>query len=387
MNAPSRREALMAAGALLGSAPNGVDGAARRTRRVPVIDVTDLYHPHQDVGDSLDLIAAYALPEVDLRAVIFDATEDYRSPDPAGQRPDYRDPTGPRDPGYIPVTQLNSIFNRAVPCACAPFRRMRSPDDAMRDAPGFQQQGVDLMLSVLRASREPIDIVSFGSARPVALAWNREPELMRTRVRTLHLCAGAAPAGYLEWNVMLDPHAFVAVLRSRMNVAIYPCATAASPFEVGRNNSFWNLENLRFVGRMDSRLQAFLAYAFERSTRSDFLRAVEEAPDPEAIARICARPHSVWETAVWKNVAGRRLAPGPDGAYRLEPGAPPNAGAPDPAEDRLVPCTVNVRPDGQFAATPTVRRTNFRVYERPNPQANQRALRQALPSLYTAFRP
>jgi len=246
---------------------------------------------------------------------------------------------------------------------------------------------VELILSVLRAAREPVDIVSFGSARPVALAWNREPDLMRSRVRTLHLCAGAAPSGYLEWNVMLDPHAFVAVLRSRMNVAIYPCATATSPFEVGRSNSFWNLENLGFVGRMHPGLQAFLAYAFDRSTRSDFLRAVEEAPDPAAVARICARPHSVWETAVWKAVAGRRLAPGPDGAYRLLPGTAASAGAPDPAEDRLVPCTIAVRPDGQFTAAPTSRRTNFRLYDRPNPEANQRALRQALPALYTTFRP
>ena len=30
--------------------------------RVPLIDVTDLYHPHQDVGDNLDILAAYALP-------------------------------------------------------------------------------------------------------------------------------------------------------------------------------------------------------------------------------------------------------------------------------------------------------------------------------------
>ena len=38
-------------------------------RRVPVIDTTDLYHPHQDCGDNRDLIVPYALPEIDLRAV------------------------------------------------------------------------------------------------------------------------------------------------------------------------------------------------------------------------------------------------------------------------------------------------------------------------------
>ena len=33
---------------------------------IPLIDVTDLYHPHQDVGDNFDLLAAYAMPELDL---------------------------------------------------------------------------------------------------------------------------------------------------------------------------------------------------------------------------------------------------------------------------------------------------------------------------------
>jgi len=37
---------------------------AQAAQRVPVVDCTDLYHPHQDVGDNLDLIAAYALPDL-----------------------------------------------------------------------------------------------------------------------------------------------------------------------------------------------------------------------------------------------------------------------------------------------------------------------------------
>ena len=49
--------------------------ALRAAEPVPVIDVTDLYHPHQDVGDNFDVLAAYALPEIDLRAVILDCTE------------------------------------------------------------------------------------------------------------------------------------------------------------------------------------------------------------------------------------------------------------------------------------------------------------------------
>jgi hypothetical protein len=37
---------------------------------VPLVDVTDLYHPYQDVGDNFDILAAYALPEVDPLAIV-----------------------------------------------------------------------------------------------------------------------------------------------------------------------------------------------------------------------------------------------------------------------------------------------------------------------------
>jgi hypothetical protein len=71
------------------------------SRKLPVIVITDLYHPSQDVGDNFDIITPYALPEIDLKCVIFDVTEKYRE-DPKNEF---------RDPGYICVNQLNYIFN------------------------------------------------------------------------------------------------------------------------------------------------------------------------------------------------------------------------------------------------------------------------------------
>lgn len=350
-----------------------------------MIDCTDLYHPHQDVGDNFDIVAAYALPEVDLKAVILDVTDMYRRAVADHPNPDYRDPTGPRDPGFIPVHQLNYLFGRNVPCGVTPFRAMRSPGDLMRDSPPFQQQGVERLLKALRESSEKVEVLLFGSARAAAVAYNREPELLRAKVRRVHLCAGASSPGFVEWNVMLDPHAVVCLLRSDLPVAIYPCATKDGPFAYGPHNCFWRLPDLKFVARMDPRLQAYLAFAFTRSTRMDFLRAVEEPPSPQVLHGFVGRPHNVWETAVWATVADRRIVRHADGTWRLVPASEILPGE-KTLPNELRPCRVRVRDDGTFMFELTDGPTNFLIYDRGDPHENEQALREALPALYVSFR-
>jgi pyrimidine-specific ribonucleoside hydrolase len=363
----------------------GDDGSWPAAWRVPVIDVTDLYHPHQDVGDNVDLLTAYALPEIDLRAVILDVTEEYRHASAEAQDPAFRDPTGPRDPGFIPVTQLNYLFGRDVPCAAGPFRRMKTPADTMRDVPPFQQFGVELILRTLRQSDAKIEIVSFGSARPVAVAFNRQPELCRAKVARVHLCAGASSPDFLEWNVMLDPHAVVRLLRSDLPVAIYPCATREGPFAYGANNCYWKMENLRFVAAMDPKLKNYLAFAFGRSSRMDYLRFLDEPTHEEILKDVYGRAHNVWETSVWSAVSGRRLVRRADGHYQLVPQRKVRP------TDRVMPsvlrpCRVDVRDNGLYRFEWTDAPTNFLMYDRGDPRENERALREALPALYQEFK-
>jgi len=352
--------------------------------RVPVIDITDLYHPPQDPGDNVDLIAAYALPEIDLRAVILDVTERYRRPYVNPDDLAYSDPLGGRDPGFIPVWQLNSIFGRNLPCAAAPFASMRDPEDTMEDAPAFQQHGVELLIQCLREACAPVVIVSFGSARPLAVACNREPELLRTRVREICLCMGSAPEGYLEWNVKLDPHAFVRVLRSGLPVSLYPCATPDGAFDLGKHNTYWLLPEFSLIRRVCPPLQRYLAYAFERSGRVDFLAVLEEDVSEERIAAIAARPHNVWETDVWLHVSGRKLAYRPGIGYRIFPEAQLRD-SDRVVSSELLPCVLSVRHDGQFSFSFTEGPSPHRIFYRADPEEHQRAMREALPKWYAEF--
>lgn len=364
--------------------PAGELCAAEPAHRVPLIDVTDLYHPHQDVGDNFDILAAYGLPELNLKAVILDVTEKWR-----------RD-RGGQDAGFIPVLQLNAIFDRDVPCATTPYLAMKTVDDKMLDAPRFQQHGIELLLKTLRESAEPVHIVSFGSARAIAAAYNREPALVENKLARLHLCAGGSspPApNYREWNVELDPLAIVCLLRTKLPIALYPDAAnnakdkgynVFSPaFSYDEHNTYWKLPNLQFITQMDPPLRRYLEYAFNRSSRVDFLRAME-VDGPPLDEKLLAKEHYVWETAVWIFLSGRKLVKRADGSCRIVA-----AREVQPFDkvlpNELRPCIVTVRDDGIYEYRETSGPSNFSVYYRGDPRENEAALREALPALYLSF--
>ncbi len=343
--------------------------------RVSLIDTTDLYHPPQDAGDNFDLIAAYGLPEVDLKAVILDATEK-----------SFHLEGGPRDPGFIPVLQLNSIFGRNIPCGTIPFVAMKSPQDKMLDAPAFQQFGIELLLDTLRQATDKVEITIFGSSRSVAVAFNRQPDLLRRRVRRIHLSAGSSSPEFMEWNVTLDPQAIVCLLRSDLPIAIYPCGTKDGCFGYGPHNSFWKLPNLQFIKEMSPPLRAYLAYAMSNAKRVDFLRALEENPPAAMLETIARKPHNVWETAVWLQITGRKLVRRADGHFRMLPAnqvLPTDTVLPND----LRPCRLAVRDNGIFTFELTEGPTNFSIYDRGDPRKNEQALREALPALYLSFHP
>jgi hypothetical protein len=348
----------------------------------PVIDITDLYHPHQDPGDNFDILAPYCLPEIDLRAVILDATERFRRP--WFDHPYWGRLYGPREPGYVPMTQLNYLFGRNVPFAAGPFASMESPGDRMEHLTAFQAAGVDLILQTLRESEPGIEILCFGSVRALAVAFNREPALFHAKVGRVHLSAGSSSPDFIEWNVELDPHAMACVLRSGLPLALYPCATEDGPLAYGRHNTYWKLTDLRFIAGMQPQLRRYLAYVFERMERNDFLAAMESDFPADVMERVCARAHNVWETAIWARVAGRALVRRADGTHRLIPAGEVTAGD-TLLPERLLPCRIDVRPGGVFDFTLTDQPTTCAIFERGDPLENERALREALPALYQGF--
>lgn len=349
----------------------------------PVIVVTDLYLPPEDPGDNFDLVFPFASERIDLRAVILDVSIEKRE----SVREGVIGYPGPRDPGVIPVAQLNALFGTRVPSAISPFARMRTPDDRMRDVPAFQQQGPDLLLETLRAADEPVHIMSFGSARPIAVAFNRDPDLMHEKVARVHLSAGSTTLDYLEWNIYLDPIAASRVVDSGLPLALYPCASAIDCYTPDRHNTVWWLEDLAWIRGMHPALRRYLLHGLGGEPRVDFLRALDEDPADEVATRVFERRHAVWETAAWMIASDSALVRRADRSYRIV-GREEVRADDTPIRNELVPARARTHASGLYTfVVDDAADEGVQVFRRDDPAEYERALQEALPELYRGFAP
>ena len=275
--------------------------------RLPLVHLTDLYHPPQDPDDQLDLLTAAALPELDLKAVILDCTRRFLEPAPAGY--DLR-----RDPGYVLVAQLGHLLGRTFPTAMGPLAPLASVHDDASDRPAREQAGIDLLLHTLEESREPVLISSVGSARVLTAAWNRAPELMRAKTRAILLNAGATAGENREWNVGLDPAAFIGLWRSGLPLRWYPCATEHHAFDREHpRGTHWQASHEALFRELPPALRAWIAYGLSGSARGDLVAALDDLGRGAVWEQLLTGTRNLWSTASLAMAAGRELAHTPEG--------------------------------------------------------------------------
>ncbi len=364
--------------------------------KIPVVVITDLYHPYQDPGDNLDLINGFAMPEVELKAVILDITDAFRKKT-ADHPTLWKDPRGPREAGIIPMEQLNYAFNRQVPYAVGPMSMMQSEKDQMLHLSAFEEKGINLLLNTLRNSNIPIDVLSFGSARVLAVAYNREPDLVKNKIRKIHLSAGTATKNYQmgtdqganaipggEWNVALDVFAFTRLLRSDLPINLYPCAGIDGGFVKDPNNTYWRLPKVDFIRNMPLKLQRYIDYAFSQTLSYDFLKTLDGVDNFQLNFDKYPEPFHFWETAIWINASQRELVYTQAKQYEIIPRNKIKQGEKIiPYEMR--PCKLEVRDDGRFQFE-YVKSSNIAIYFREDPELNEKALQQAVPLLFSSYK-
>jgi hypothetical protein len=269
---------------------------------IPLVHITDLYHPPQDPDDHIDLATVAALHEYDLKGVILDTTRRFLLASPEGF--DIQ-----RDPGFIPVIQIGYLLGRSIPVATGPTLPLTRPADDVSDRPPREQAGVTLLLNILEDSREEVVVSVVGSARVLTAAYNRSPELVGARVRTVLLNAGSTGGPKREWNVDLDPEAYVGLWRSGLPIHWYPCATETGAFNPEHERgTYWKTTHAEIFRDLAPSLRSWFAYAFSPGNSGDIIAALSGTGPPGSWERILAEKRNMWATASLVMGAGRVLA-------------------------------------------------------------------------------
>ena len=266
----------------------------------------DLLHPHDDPDDHYDLATLFALDEFDIRGIVLDL----------GERQAQRR-------GQPPVDQLREITGRRVPTAVGLNRPLSNRTDPATDVPAEFAGGVALILSVLRESPAPVTVFTTGSCRDVAAAFNREPDLLRKKVRALYCNVGRGPNERQdEWNVTLDPAAYLRLFESGLPLYWCPC------FGKEGYGTLFVADQATVVGACGPAVQNFFVYCLQRA-KDDPVAFLRAGPHP-----VPTGPRNMWCTAPLLHAAGRKIyARGTDDFVALAPAAAEQAGLASRAVD------------------------------------------------------
>ena len=255
---------------------------------IPVIYCTDLFHPHDDPDDHFDLACIYAISEFDIKAIILDQGRKQKE-----------------KPGRIPIEQTNHLTSRTVPYEIGLAHELKSPDDTGKQQPDEFQCGVEAILSILDQSSGPVTVITVGSLRDIAAAYNREPELLQNKVSRIYMFIGEAQGAFQEYNVGLDVNAYKCIMNAPLPIYWIPCFDGGAWVNEG-NASFWRAKHEELLADASAPLLNFFIYAMLQKNEDDPLAAMRAAPVNEEKERVLADTRNLWCCAVFPYMAGRK---------------------------------------------------------------------------------
>jgi hypothetical protein len=213
---------------------------------------------------------------------------------------------------------MNALTGRRIPTALGLGSKLTSPTDTAIGQPEEFQGGVRMILDTLRAATSRVDLIAVGSVRDVTAAYNREPDLLRARAgRVLVFIGEASNPGFREYNVELDPHAYVGLMRSGLDVHWVPCFDGGLWKNEG-HASFWQVSHRDVLERAPPELIQFFVYALEREM-ADPLRFVRQPVNPVRRENLFRTDRNLWCTAVFASLTRQPAAPAHGEPFGFEP--------------------------------------------------------------------
>jgi hypothetical protein len=259
-------------------------------KRVPVIYCTDLFHPHDDPDDHFDIACLYAIKEIEIKAIILDQGEKQKN-----------------KPGLVPISQLNHITGRNIPHAIGLSDRLKFPEDKGLWQAKEYQDGVELVLKILKISKEPVSIISVGSLRDIAAGYNRSPNLFKTKVDRLFIFIGeASKKGHIEYNVGLDKNAYIRIMNSGLPVYWVPCFDGGLWQNNGRA-SYWKASHKDLLGRVSDRVMNYFIYALLKKNEENPIQYPDNEININDRKKVLSMNRNLWCTAIFAHIAGRRF--------------------------------------------------------------------------------
>jgi hypothetical protein len=274
--------------------------------KIPVIHSTDLFHPHGDPDDHYDLACLFALREFDIKGIILDM---------GGEQV--------KRLGRPPIEQMMHITGRKTPYAIGLSRKLRSRTDKALDEDEKFQGGVNLILSTLRNAKEKVVIQTTGSCRDLAVAFNRDPQLLKEKIRAVYFNIGRGPnESQEECNVAYDSAAFLRMFESGLPLYWCPC------FGKAGFQTYYQADQSTVVGACIRPVQNFFVYCLTKST-ADPIAFLNSGPHP-----LPTGPRGMWCTAPMFHAAGRKVYQrGVDDFVALSPAGAERAGLAEKAVD------------------------------------------------------
>ena len=338
---------------------------AQETKRIPIIYSTDLFQPPEDPDDHYDLAIISCLKELELKALIFDLGTPHRKPE---------------EIGTAALNQIEKITGSSLPPWKIGLRNpLRDPDDKALEQPDEFQHGVTLILETLEKSEERVVMFMVGSCRDFAVAFNRNPDLLRKKVKAVYVNAGNGPAGkQTEWNVSLDPNAYAALMSSGLPIYWCPCFTADNlklpfPDDVSAGKAWCTYfivpNQAKLFESTRDVVKNYFVYALNKSQEQPLV-FLDQTPQP-----LPESPRNMWCTGPFLHAAGRKIyekaghewiATGSDDApnravevFRFEP-----------MNIKPIVKTENGKPVVEFLETTDDTTGNIKIFRYVNPNFN-----------------